>query len=155
MPLDPRKELGWNVVHLGSEPLRITPKPEKEAFGSCSVDLRLGQDVLLSPMGTADRRDIWESFECVETLEYVELPNDLAGRIDGRSRYARLGLIVQCASLIDPGYKGHIMLELANLGRETLHFEKGESICALSFEMLDQPTDLPYHAKEGARFNNV
>ena len=128
--------------HGSAGPIVITPAPSDDAFGSCSVDLRSSRTVDLIP----------HHGQLVETLEHVELPEDLAARVDGRSVYARQWLSVQTASLIDPGWRGPIMLELMNLGKWPITIQEGEAICAISFILLDQPTDLPYYAKKGARF---
>lgn len=65
------------------------------------------------------------------TFEYIALPNNLSGTLEGRSSWARLGLIIATACSIDPGYKGCITLELTNLGDLPLHLYPGMRIAKL------------------------
>jgi len=53
-----------------------------------------------------------------QSLEYIKLPNNIVGRLDGRSSMGRLGLIVHStAGCVDPGFQGHLVFELCNIGR--------------------------------------
>jgi dCTP deaminase len=57
----------------------------------------------------------------------------LVGRVEGRSSIARLGVVIHtCAGFIDPGFSGHITLELANLGRIPVYLWPGDRICQLA-----------------------
>ena len=80
-----------------------------------------------------------------QTLERVEMPMDLAGRIEGRSRLARLGVGVHItAPKIDPGFRNPIALELYNLGPWTMVLSGGMTICTLMVERLHRPADSGY-----------
>lgn len=82
------------------------------------------------------------------TKEHVELPEDMAGRIDGRSSLGRLGIIVHStAGHCDPGFRGKLTLEITNIGKLPIAIYPGMKFCSLLFERLSSPTDKPYHTK--------
>jgi dCTP deaminase len=79
------------------------------------------------------------------TLEWVELPDDIVARIEGKSSLGRLGLIVHAtAGFCDPGWKGTLTLELNNLTRVPIILHPGLLIAQLSFMTLDAPALRPY-----------
>jgi dCTP deaminase len=79
------------------------------------------------------------------TLEWVELPDDIVARIEGKSSLGRLGLIVHAtAGFCDPGWKGTLTLELNNLTRVPIILRPGLEIAQLSFMTLDRPALRPY-----------
>ena len=83
------------------------------------------------------------------TLEWVELPDDIVARIEGKSSLGRLGLIVHAtAGFCDPGWKGTLTLELNNLTRVPIKLYPGLPIAQLSFMTLDRPALRPYGSPE-------
>ena len=79
------------------------------------------------------------------TLEWIELPDDIVARIEGKSSLGRLGLIVHAtAGFCDPGWKGTLTLELNNLTRVPIKLYPGLPIAQLSFMTLDKPARKPY-----------
>jgi dCTP deaminase len=83
------------------------------------------------------------------TLEWVELPDDVVARIEGKSSLGRLGLIVHAtAGFCDPGWKGTLTLELNNLTRIPIKLYPGLLIAQLSFMALDRPALRPYGSPE-------
>jgi dCTP deaminase len=79
------------------------------------------------------------------TLEWVELPDDIVARIEGKSSLGRLGLIVHAtAGFCDPGWHGTLTLELNNLTRVPIKLYPGLPIAQLSFMTLDRPALRPY-----------
>jgi dCTP deaminase len=83
------------------------------------------------------------------TLEYVELPDDIVARIEGKSSLGRLGLIVHAtAGFCDPGWKGTLTLELNNLTRVPIKLYPGLLIAQLSFMTLDRAAERPYGSPE-------
>ena len=83
------------------------------------------------------------------TLEWVELPDDIVARIEGKSSLGRLGLIVHAtAGFCDPGWRGTLTLELANLTRIPIKLYPGLLIAQLSFMALDRPARRPYGSDE-------
>lgn len=80
-----------------------------------------------------------------QTLEWVEMPLDLAGRVEGRSRLARLGVGVHItAPKVDPGFRNRITLEMYNLGPWAMELSGGMTICTLMVEQLRRPADSGY-----------
>ncbi len=83
------------------------------------------------------------------TLEWVELPDDVVARIEGKSSLGRLGLIVHAtAGFCDPGWRGTLTLELANLTRIPIKLYPELPIAQLSFMTLDAPARRPYGSTE-------
>ncbi|HLH65833.1 MAG TPA: dCTP deaminase [Solirubrobacteraceae bacterium] len=79
------------------------------------------------------------------TLEWIELPDDIVARIEGKSSLGRLGLIVHAtAGFCDPGWRGTLTLELNNLTRVPIILRPGLQIAQLSFMALDRPARRPY-----------
>ena len=94
-------------------------------------------------------------FALASTVEWVELPDDIAGRLEGRSSIGRLGIIVHStAALIHPGMKGRIVLELSNLAQIPVALYPGMRVCALSFETLSSPAEIPYSKQKTAKYFN-
>jgi dCTP deaminase len=83
------------------------------------------------------------------TLEWVELPDDIVARIEGKSSLGRLGLIVHAtAGFCDPGWRGTLTLELNNLTRVPIKLYPGGLIAQLSFMTLDRAAERPYGTPE-------
>ena len=79
------------------------------------------------------------------TRETVHIPNDLLARVEGKSSWARRGLMVHVtAGFIDPGFRGQITLELYNLSTVTQVILVGSRVAQLALEELDRPADRPY-----------
>ncbi len=94
-------------------------------------------------------------FVLASLFERVEIPEDLVGRLEGRSSLGRLGLQVHStAGVVDAGYKGNLTLELANIGKLPIKLTPGMRICQLVLEKLSSPAEVPYGAKKGAKYFN-
>ena len=79
------------------------------------------------------------------TFEQVSLPDDLAGRLEGKSSLGRLGLLTHStAGFIDPGWDGHVTLELSNVANLPITIYHGMKIGQLSFVQLTEPAEKPY-----------
>ncbi|MGL4305271.1 MAG: dCTP deaminase [Mycobacteriaceae bacterium] len=79
------------------------------------------------------------------TLEVVSLPDDLAGRLEGKSSLGRLGLLTHStAGFIDPGFSGHITLELSNVANLPIVLWPGMKIGQLCLIRLSSPAEHPY-----------
>jgi len=79
------------------------------------------------------------------TLEFVQIPDDIVARIEGKSSLGRLGLIVHAtAGFCDPGFEGTLTLELNNLTRVPIRLYPGLPIAQLSFMTLDRAALRPY-----------
>ena len=79
------------------------------------------------------------------TLERVRLPDDLVARLEGKSSLGRLGLLIHStAGFIDPGWDGHVTLELSNVANLPITIYHGMKIGQLSFVQLTEPAEAPY-----------
>ena len=82
------------------------------------------------------------------TLERVTLPDDLVARLEGKSSLGRLGLLIHStAGFIDPGWDGHVTLELSNVANLPITIYYGMKIGQLSFVQMTEPADTPYGAE--------
>jgi dCTP deaminase len=91
-------------------------------------------------------------FALASTLEYIILPNDIAGRLEGRSTWGRVGLQVHStAGLVDPGFQGTLTFELHNMGKLPLPLYPGVRIAQISFHLC-QPVSESYIEKSGAKY---
>ena len=90
------------------------------------------------------------------TQEWVELPDDIVARIEGKSSLGRLGLIVHAtAGFVDPGFSGTLTLEITNLTRVPIVLWPGKPIAQLSFMALDQAAERPYgHPDLGSHYQS-
>ena len=87
------------------------------------------------------------SFLLATTREYICLPNDVTAFVEGRSSIGRIGLFIQNAGWVDPGFEGMITLELYNANRLPIRLQAGRRICQLVFARMDQTTPNPYRGK--------
>ena len=79
------------------------------------------------------------------TLERITLPDDLVARLEGKSSLGRLGLLIHStAGFIDPGWDGHVTLELSNVANLPITIYYGMKIGQLSFVQLTEPAETPY-----------
>lgn len=149
------------------------------ALGSCSVDLRLGSQFRIfehskfpyfDPNNKNFSGEVTKEltvkknepfilqpgdFVLATTIESFELPDDLLARLEGRSSLGRLGIVVHStASIFEPGWKGKVVMEMGNLGRIPVALYPGMRVCALTFEELKTPADVPYNRKKSAKYIN-
>ena len=79
------------------------------------------------------------------TLETCTLPHDLAGRLEGKSSLGRLGLLTHStAGFIDPGFSGHVTLELSNMATLPIKLWPGSKVGQLCFFRLSSSAEEPY-----------
>lgn len=143
--------------------LIITPL-EKEQVQPASVDIRLGNTFSIvedSPTGiisleneikyksiTSDTYVLLPNqFVLATTMEYIELPGYLTAFVEGRSSLGRMGLFIQNAGWVDPGFKGEITLELYNANRCAIELKAGRRVGQLVFAQMDDTALNPYHGK--------
>ena len=145
------------------EELIIKPFTE-EQLQPASVDLRLGSSFLkinenLTEIMTLNDKLEYRSMEKDEivipphsfllatTREHIELPENLTAFVEGRSSIGRMGLFIQNAGWVDPGFAGQITLELYNANRLPIKLIAGRRICQLVFAKMDQTAETPYNGK--------
>lgn len=81
------------------------------------------------------------------TLERISVPDDVLGKLEGKSSLGRLGLMIHStAGYIDPGWDGQITLELSNVANLPILLRPGMRIGQISFERMSSPVDVPYGA---------
>jgi dCTP deaminase len=90
------------------------------------------------------------------TYERVSLPDDIAARLEGKSSLGRLGLLTHStAGFIDPGFTGHVTLELSNVATLPIKLYPGMKIGQLCFFRLSSPSEHPYgSAQYGSRYQD-
>jgi dCTP deaminase len=88
------------------------------------------------------------------TYEFVTLPDNIAARLEGKSSLGRLGLMTHStAGFVDPGFKGHVTLELANVSNLPIKLWPGMKVGQLCFFQLSSPSETPYgSAKYNSRY---
>lgn len=142
-----------------------------------SVDLRLGHDFLvfrtphipyLDPR-SASGAEVMERISIPEgepfvlhpgefvlgtTYERVRIPADLVAKVEGRSSLGRLAVVVHAtAGFIDPGFEGHITLELSNLGRVPVALHPRMRVSQIALHQLSSPSERPYgHPSRGSKY---
>lgn len=128
----------------------IYPLDVERQIQPASIDLRLDRYIISSDNETTDIFDEPytlkpQEFVLASTLEYVQVPNNLVCRVDGRSSIGRLGVMVHVtAGYIDPGFKGNITLEIYNVSDREFPLKYMDHICQLVVEVLDRPCLRPY-----------
>lgn len=79
------------------------------------------------------------------TVEYIGLPDDIMARLEGKSSLGRIGLLIHStAGYVDPGFRGHLTLELYNVSALPILLRPGMKISQISFHRLTTPAERPY-----------
>ena len=148
---------------LEAGPLSITPL-DKEQVQPASVDIRLGNtfsivedlstgvitlkdEVRYKTINTDTYILLPGQFVLATTMEYVSLPDNLTAFVEGRSSLGRLGLFIQNAGWVDPGFQGEITLELFNANRCAIELKAGRRVGQLVFAEMDDTALKPYNGK--------
>jgi dCTP deaminase len=170
---------GELIDRVRSNSLVVSPILSEGQIGAASIDLRMGNVVLmvrarrashvdpaaaksasqvLGPHAELDRQQKHERYEIpfktkfllhptalalVPTLEWLQLPPDLLGTVTARSSWAREGLSIATATLIEPNYEGIVTLELSNLGQIPIALYPGLRIAQIAFVKVDGQTHRP------------
>ena len=130
-----------------------------------SIDLTLGEEFKIleenqvlkmdkEPRYKTYRLRPGQSFElpgmrfCLATTrEKINLPHNMSAFVEGRSSVGRMGLFIQNAGWVDPGFKGQITLELFNATQNPILLKPGRRICQIVFAELKSPALNPYNGK--------
>lgn len=109
----------------------------KQDFGEYTELLKVnqGEPFVLHP----------DEFVLGSTLEWVEVPDYLVGRLEGKSSLGRLGIITHAtAGFVDPGFRGRLTLEISNVGKIPVSLYPGMRIAQFSIIKLTEPAETPY-----------
>ncbi|MDE9364650.1 dCTP deaminase [Luteipulveratus sp. YIM 133132] len=116
------------------------------------IDPAEEQDELTRPLEVADGEPFVlhpGEFVLGSTYEAVTLPDDIAARVEGKSSLGRLGLLTHAtAGFVDPGFSGHVTLELSNVATLPIKLWPGMKIGQLCFFRLSSPAENPYGSEK-------
>lgn len=161
--------------------LYVTPLLDvKTQISSCGIDLRLGKQFIVfnehlydtfDPAEKTSQENIFRYQQEIVvpikeyiilhpgklliagTLEYVSIPHDMQCQVEGRSSWARLGLVIATATTVEPGFKGVITLELSNTGKIPIKLYPGIRIAQLICYELSSPIATETHYAKKYRCN--
>jgi dCTP deaminase len=112
------------------------------------IDVKKQMDDLTELVEVEDERPFIlhpGGFALGSTRERVRVPGDMVARLEGKSSLGRLGLLIHStAGYVDPGWDGHLTLELSNVASLPITVYPGMKICQVSFFQLSTPADAPY-----------
>ena len=130
--VDVRVDRYFRVFHNARYPFIDVREPQEDLTELVEVD---SEPFILHP----------GEFVLGSTLERIRLPDDLVARLEGKSSLGRLGLLIHStAGFIDPGWDGHVTLELSNVANLPITIYPGMKIGQLSFVQLSEPAESPY-----------
>src|SRR5581483_8428159 len=140
--VDVRVDNAFRVFHNARYPY-IDVKEPQDALTEL-VEIKGDEPFILHP----------GEFVLGSTLERIRLPDDLVARLEGKSSLGRLGLLIHStAGFIDPGFDGHVTLELSNVANLPITIYHGMKIGQLSFDQLSEPATAPYGSdKLGSKY---
>lgn len=110
-------------------------------LGPAGYDVRVEQSLLLKP----------GAFALASTIEKFRIPNDILAFVHDKSSWARKGLAVQ-NTVIEPGWRGFLTLELTNHSDKPIHIISGSPIAQIIFHRLEAATDAPYRGRYQDQF---
>lgn len=148
---------------LDEKTLGISPL-EQGQIQPASVDIRLGNTFSIvedssSGIITMNKEIPYKTIETdsylllpgqfvlATTMEYISLPNNVTAFVEGRSSLGRMGLFIQNAGWVDPGFEGEITLELFNANRCAIELQAGRRVGQLVFAKMDDYALNPYRGK--------
>lgn len=108
-----------------------------ESYPEHRIEIPADQGIIIPPKG----------FVLATTEEYIKASPKYALYVEGRSSIGRMGLQVQNAGFVDPGFCGQITLELFNASDVPIALKPGRRICQITIIELDEPTQKPYNGK--------
>lgn len=130
---------------------KVQAVPTSYGLTECGYDIRLKQEVKFRKVdfrdGSSVRYTMIDGFRenghfvLGSSIEMFEMPNHLMGRVLNKSTWARLGLDASLTTNIEPGWKGHLTIELVYNGHEELTIPAGAGICQVIFETIAVPTE--------------
>jgi dCTP deaminase len=116
------------------------------------IDVKQAQEGLTEVLEISDEEPFIlhpGEFVLGSTLERVTLPDDLVARLEGKSSLGRLGLLIHStAGFIDPGFDGHVTLELSNVANLPITIYHRMKIGQISFMQMTEPASAPYGSSQ-------
>lgn len=156
--VNPRTQLGPSSLdlHLGTD-LIVTKN-----FSTTHIDLTAGKEATrMQTREYSDPRSVGASgafvlhpgeFTLASTLEFIRLPDDIAGRLEGRSSMGRLGLQIHAtAGFVDPGFEGTLTFELINSGRLPVKMSPGLRLGQICF-FCTRSVQVNYMKKQDSKY---
>lgn len=154
---------GEIIEYLNENKLIVTPMDETQ-LQPASIDIRLGNTFCIldceenKPVKLGSRvnykaftQEKYEllpgQFVLASSMEYISLPTDLAAFVEGRSSLGRMGLFIQNAAWVEPGFSGEITLELFNASKYAIELQAGYKIGQLIFAKTQRNVLNPYSGK--------
>jgi len=162
--------------YLAEGKLKIEPLESEEQIQGAWVDLRLGNEfkVFITPstpfidpknpsadgytntVTLDDEKPLIlhpNEFVLGTVREYIRIPEDIMGSVDGRSSLGRLGVVVHSTSAgIAPGWEGNLVLEISNVGKIPVMLYPGMRVCKLVLHKLTSEAELPYYKQKDAKY---
>lgn len=152
------------LMKMLEEKTLVVEPLEKEQIQPASIDIRLGNtfsivedtstgiinlenEIKYKTITTDSYILLPNQFVLATTMEYFDLPDDLTAFVEGRSSLGRMGLFIQNAGWVDPGFKGEITLELYNANRCAIELKAGRRVGQLVFAKMDDTALNPYNGK--------
>lgn len=152
------------LMKMLEEKTLVVEPIEKEQIQPASIDIRLGNtfsivedtstgiinlenEIKYKTITTDSYILLPNQFVLATTMEYFDLPDDLTAFVEGRSSLGRMGLFIQNAGWVDPGFKGEITLELFNANRCAIELKAGRRVGQLVFAKMDDTALNPYNGK--------
>lgn len=166
-----------NAVYVldGEKPIDLSLQ-----LGPSSMDLRLGEEFVIfhrHKIQAIDVTNLKNGFKDISekvkvtreegfvihpgefclgtTVEHVKIPTRYVVRMEGRSSWGRIGLIVHAtAGYVDPGFEGQLTLELHNVSPYPIVLRPLERICQIVFEKMNSEPEIPYSKKKDSKYSN-
>lgn len=134
---------GQSIRRLCQEGFLVSPWTERTVINGKSsgisiagYDIRIAEYIILDP----------QQFRLASSVERFKMPDNILGMVKDKSSWARKGLSV-FNTVIEPGWKGYLTLELVNNGPHDLKINLGDPIAQIIFQRLDKPAEKPYDGK--------
>lgn len=136
-----------NIISPHAPRMEITRGTRKLSYGEsiCGYDVRCEFD---SDGSELDVYLMPGEFKLVSTLEHFTMPLDVCGFVRDKSSWARRGLSV-FNTVIEPGWKGFLTIELINQGAETIHLRHGDPIAQIQFELIHALPSVEFQGYSG------
>lgn len=93
------------------------------------------------------------NFILASTREYLYVPDDMVIRVEGKSTWARMGILVHTAGFVDPGFEGSLTLEISNQSNLPVALYPNMHICQIAVEPLSSPAEVPYNKRQKSLYS--